>query len=181
MTPTSHAIDRIANHTRTRFMTSDIPRSTRAVARAMTAIAAFAVVGCADGSPMAPDAPSTMHVEAGAVTATTIGQELHLDATVLDAEGEPVHGAEIHWDLSAPDVLARGAEGAFRVLGEGTVQATAVWPKDPSVRATITVTVDAGLIASACIVKTDQAVDGAAPKCAEHRVVVRVAAAEVAP
>jgi hypothetical protein len=63
--------------------------------------------------------------------------------------------------------------GRFQVLKEGSVQVAAIWPKDPSVRATVTVTVDAGLLASSCIVKSDQSTTST-NRCAQKRVVVRV-------
>jgi len=152
--------------------------------RAAAALAFAALSACAADSALGPhDEHATMHLQANNVVASAIGQTVLLDATVLNMEGEPLKGAEVHWDLSSTDVLYPVGFGRFQVLKEGTVQVAAIWPKDPSVRATVTVTIDAGLLASACIVKSDQA-SGSASKCAQKRVVVRVApvvAFDVAP
>ena len=118
---------------------------------------------------------ASVQVSAGAVTATVLGQTLTVQASVVDAAGSVIAGAPIQWELSTPDVLESLGDGKFRVLKEGSVQIVAFWPKNPSIRAAVTVNVNAGLLASACISRTDQAAAGAAPKCAQRRVVVRTA------
>jgi len=128
----------------------------------------------ADGALGPNDEHATMRLAAKSVSASAIGQTLTIDAAVLDMDGNPLAGAAVHWDLSSSDVLQPIGGGRFQVLKEGTVQVAAIWPKDPSVRATVTVTVDAGLLASACIVKSDQSTT-ATSKCAQKRVVVKVA------
>src|SRR5919107_5292404 len=115
-----------------------------------------------------------MRLAANGPAASSIGQTLALDAAVLRSDGEPLKGAQVHWEVSDPGVLQPMGNGRFQVMTEGTAQVVAIWPKDPSVRATVTVTVDAGLLAAACIVKSDQA-STAVSMCAQTRVVVRVA------
>lgn len=138
---------------------------------------AFAALGAcnADGALGPRDEHATMRVAANGVTASAIGQTVDISAAVMDSKGEAIQDADIHWDLSSPSVLESLGNGRFRVIGEGDVQVAAVWPKDPSVRATVTVSVDAGLLASACITKSDQSTT-LTSKCANARVVVRVAA-----
>jgi hypothetical protein len=153
-------------------------RSTRAAGiRLAVALLGIGVLGaCAADSALGPhDEHATMRMTSKSVAASAIGQTVALDATVLRMDGQPLRGAEVHWDLSATDVLQPMGGGRFQVLKEGTVQVAAIWPKDPSVRATVTVTVDAGLLASACIVKSDQSTT-ATNRCAQKRVVVRVGA-----
>jgi hypothetical protein len=143
------------------------------IAAALLGVAALSA--CAADSALGPhDEHATMQMAAKSVAASAIGQTVALDATVLNMEGQPLRGAQVHWDLSATDVLQPIGGGRFLVLKEGTVQVAAIWPKDPSVRATVTVTVDAGLLASACIVKSDQSTTST-NRCAQKRVVVRVA------
>jgi hypothetical protein len=133
-----------------------------------------ALSACAADSALGPhDEHATMRMTSKSVSASAIGQTVSLDATVLKMDGQPLRGAEVHWDLSATDVLLPIGGGRFQVVKEGTVQVAAIWPKDPSVRATVTVTVDAGLLASACIVKSDQS-STSTSRCAQKRVVVRV-------
>lgn len=145
--------------------------------RTRALLLAFAVLGAcsADGALGPRDGHATMQVAASGVTASAIGQTVEIAAVVLDAKGEALKDADIHWDLSTAGVLESLGGGRFRVTGEGDVQVAAVWPKDPSVRASVVVSVDAGLLASACITKSDQATT-LASKCANTRVVVRVAA-----
>ena len=144
-------------------------------ARRALVLASLTLAACSADAPLGPrDEHATMHVAASGVTATTIGQTLVIDAAVMNAKGVRLQDAEIHWDVSAPGVLESLGGGRFRVLSEGAMQIAAVWPKDPSVRATVTVTVDAGLLASACITKTDQTTTRTTT-CANARVVVRVA------
>jgi hypothetical protein len=142
---------------------------------AVALLGVAALSACAADSVLGPhDEHATKHMATTSVAASAIGQTLALDATVLKMDGQPLRGAQVHWDLSATDVLLPIGGGRFRVLKEGTVQVAAIWPKDPSVRATVTVTVDAGLLASACIVKSDQSTT-ATSRCAQKRVVVKVA------
>ena len=130
---------------------------------------------CAADSALGPhDDHATMRIGANGPAASAIGQTVVLDAAVLRTDGEQLKGAEVHWELSESGVLQPMGNGRFEVLKEGTVQVVAVWPTDPSVRATVTVTIDAGLLASACIVKSDQG-STSATRCAQKRVVVRVA------
>jgi hypothetical protein len=117
-----------------------------------------------------------MHVNANAVTATVLGQTVAIQASVTSASGTAIADAPIRWELGVPDVLESLGDGRFRVMKEGSVSVAAVWTKDPSVRAAVTVNVNAGLLASACIARSDQAAAGAAPKCAQQRVVVRTSA-----
>lgn len=140
-------------------------------------LALVALGACnADGALGPGDEHATMRVGSSGMTASAIGQTVDIAASVLDSKGEAIRDADIHWDLSSTGVLESLGGGRFRVIGEGDVQIAAVWPKDPSVRATVAVSVDAGLLASACITKSDQATTLTA-KCANARVVVRVAAA----
>jgi hypothetical protein len=142
------------------------------------AILLTAGVTACSNSPLGPDGgAASMRVSASAVTATSLGQSVAIQAEVVDAAGSPIADAAIHWDLSAADILEPLGAGRFRVLKEGSVRVAAVWPKDPSVRAAVTVNVNAGLLASACIARSDQAAAEAAPKCAQQRVVVRTAPA----
>jgi len=135
------------------------------------------LAACSSDSPVAPiGGAASMHVNAGAVTATVLGQNVAIQASVTSASGAPVAGAPIRWELSVPDVLESLGDGSFRVLKEGSVNVTAVWTKDPTVRAAVDVNVNAGLLASACIARLDQSTAGAAPKCAQRRVVVRTSA-----
>ena len=137
------------------------------------ALTAAMLTACSN-SPLGPrEHAASMHVNASAVAATSLGQTVLIQASVVDASGVAISNASVHWDLSSADVLEPIGAGKFRVLKEGTVRVAAIWPKDPSVRAAVTVSVDAGLLASACISKSDQASAGAAPKCAQQRVVVR--------
>lgn len=152
------------------------PRSMRRViARVFVAGLVVALAACGD-SPLGPgEHGATMQVTASAVTATTLGQSLAIDAALLNSSGKAMRSSEIHWELSAPGVLEDIGGGRFRVLHEGTVQVAAVWPKDPSVRAAVTVTVNASILASACVARSDQALSGAPRKCAQQRVVVNTA------
>ena len=137
---------------------------------------AFVALGAcnADGALGPRDEHATMRVGASGVTASAIGQMVDIAAAVMDSKGDAIQDADIHWDLSSTGVLESLGNGRFRVIGEGDVQVAAIWPKDPSVRATVAVSVDAGLLASACISKSDQATT-LTSKCANARVVVRVA------
>jgi hypothetical protein len=107
------------------------------------------------------------------MSATSLGQTISIETSIVDGAGKPVMSGPIRWELSTPDVLESLGDGRFRVLKEGTVTVTAVWTPDSTVHATVTVNVDAGLLASACIARFDQASVGGAPKCAQRRVVVR--------
>ena len=118
-----------------------------------------------------------MHVAAPVMTATTLGQTITIDAAVMSSSGARIPGAEVAWDLNASGVLESTGGGHFRVLHEGTVQVAAVWPKDPSVRAVVTVNVNASILASACITHSDQATGSPAPKCAQRRLVVSASTA----
>lgn len=155
----------------------------RRAGRTLVATLALALAACDAGSTTGPDGRhAAMQLSAGATTATTLGETVTIKAQVVDGRGNPIPGAEIHWAISAPELLEPLGDGQFRVLGEGPVQVAAVWPRNPSVRAEVTVTIDAGLLASACIVKVDQDAAGTAPRCAQRRVTVRVApTAEVKP
>jgi hypothetical protein len=144
--------------------------------RFFISVLSIASLAACSNSPLGPNEhAASMHVSASAVTATALGQSVQIQASVTDASGKAIADASIHWDVSATDVLEPIGDGRFRVLKEGSARVAAIWPKDPSVRAAVTVNVDAGLLASACISKSDQATDGAAPKCAQQRVVVRTA------
>jgi hypothetical protein len=147
-------------------------KHTRIVALTLTCIALGA---CNSDAALGPrDEHATMRVGASGVTASAIGQIVVIAASVMDADGAPMRDADIHWDVSSAGVLESLGDGRFRVVREGSVDVAAVWPKDPSVRATVSVTVDAGLLASACISKSDQSTT-LTSKCANARVVVRVA------
>lgn len=140
-------------------------------------LAAAMLTACSSDSPAGPgDGPASMHVNANAVTATVLGQTVAIQASVTSASGTAIADAPIRWELGVPDVLESLGDGRFRVMKEGSVSVAAVWTKDPSVRAAVTVNVNAGLLASACIARSDQAAAGAAPKCAQQRVVVRTSA-----
>ena len=131
------------------------------------------LAACGD-SPTAPGGGGTsIHVSASAMSATSLGQTISIETSIVDGAGKPVVSGPIRWELSAPDVLESLGDGRFRVLREGTVTVTAVWTPDSTVHATVTVNVDAGLLATACVARFDQASVGAAPKCAQRRVVVR--------
>ena len=140
-------------------------------------IAGVVLSACAADAVLGPhEDHATMRMVANGPAASSIGQTLALDAAVLRSDGQPMKGAEVHWEVSDPAVLQPMGDGRFQVLTEGSAQVVAIWPKDPSVRATVTVTVDAGLLAAACIVKSDQE-STTTSKCAQKRVVVRVAPA----
>jgi hypothetical protein len=142
------------------------------------AVLSTVLAACSSASPVGPkDDAAAIRVSASSMTATALGQSVTVQASVVDAAGTAIAGAPIQWELSSPDVLESLGDGKFRVLKEGSVQVAAVWPKNPSIRAAVTVNVNAGLLASACISRTDQAAAGAAPKCAQRRVVVRTAPA----
>jgi hypothetical protein len=153
-------------------------RYTSCLARS-AAVVAFAVgLGACSNSPFGPDEQhASMQVGVSAMTATTLGQTIGIDAAVVTAAGERIPNTGIHWELSAPGVVEMVSDGHFRVLHEGTVQVVAVWPKDPSVRALVVIKVDASILASACVVHTDQATSDAPRKCAQRRVVVSAATA----
>ena len=138
-------------------------------------LAAATLAACSD-SPLGPDdAGAAMHVAATEREATTIGESMSLIAAVLTARGDTIADATIAWVVSEPDVLEALGGGRFRVLREGTVRVAAVWPRDPSIRAEMTVTVNASFLASACITRTDQDPVGVAARCAAQRVVVSAA------
>jgi len=137
---------------------------------------ALGLAACSN-SPFGPDDQhASMQVNASALTATTLGQTVVIDASVVTSSGQAVPNAGIHWELSAPGVLEMIGDGRFRVLHEGSVQVAAVWPKDPSVRALVVVKVDASILASACVTHSDQATSTTLLKCAQRRVVVSTAA-----
>jgi hypothetical protein len=139
------------------------------IAALLTALLA----ACSD-SPIGPkDGGSSIHVSASAMTATSLGQSITIQASVVDGAGKAIADAPIRWELSTSDVLESLDDGRFRVLKEGSVTVTAVWREDSTIRAAVTVNVDAGLLASACVARSDQAAAGAAPKCAQRRFVVR--------
>jgi hypothetical protein len=147
---------------------------------ALVGLSALALGACSD-SPLGPNGQrASMQVSATAMTATTLGANLTIDATVVNTRGQQISNADVHWDMSAAGVLEAIGNGHFRVLHEGTVQVAAIWPKDPSVRAAITVTVNASIMASACITYSDQALSGAPKRCAQQRVVVSTAPALLA-
>ncbi len=140
-------------------------------------LATAMLAACSSDSPVAPGGGhASMRVSASAVSATVLGQSVTIQASVADASGAAITGEPIRWELSGPDILESLGDGKFRVLKEGSVSVAAVWTKDPSVRASVTVNVNAGLVASACIARSDQTTTGSAPKCAQQRVVVRTSA-----
>jgi hypothetical protein len=135
--------------------------------------AALWLAAC-NSSPLSPAHEfASLQVGASAMTATTLGENIDIDAAVVDANGVRIPNVEIHWELSAPGVLEMTGNGHFRVLREGSVQVAAVWPKDPSVRALVTVRVDASVLMSACISRSDQATSTQPKRCTQQRVVVR--------
>lgn len=153
----------------------------RAVGVRMAAalLAGLALSACATDAALGPRGEhATMRIASGGAAAIAIGQTVVLGAELIDASGDRMRDERIVWDLASSGVLEPLGSGRFLVLKEGSVQVAAIWPKDPSVRATVTVTVDAGLLAMACIIKSDQASSTAA-KCAQKRVVVRVAPSAV--
>jgi hypothetical protein len=135
-------------------------------------------LGACSSTPLAPgeDDQASMRVGTNAMTATTLGDSIIIDAAVVNALGAAIPHAEIHWELSTSGILEVLGNGRFRVVREGQVQVAAVWPKDPSVRAAVNIKVDAGALMSACISRTDQATGTQVRKCAQQRVVVRAAA-----
>lgn len=138
------------------------------------AVLSTALLSACSDSPVGPnDGGSSIHVSASAVTATSLGQSISIQASVVDGSGKAIADAPVRWELSASDVLEPLGGGRFRVLEEGTVTVTAVWTKDSTIRTTVAVNVDAGLLASACVARSDQSAAGTAPKCAQRRVVVR--------
>jgi hypothetical protein len=157
----------------TRFSTALMQRT-----RLHLVVAALAALGlgACSNSPFAPtEDGASMQVGATAMTATTLGESITIDAAVVTAAGARVPNAEIHWEVSAPDVLEPAGNGRFRVLREGSVQVVAVWPRDPSVRALVTVKVDASVMVSACVARTDQMTGTSQRRCAQRRVVVSAA------
>ena len=143
----------------------------------IAALSMVTLAACSDSTtgPASSNATS-IQVSATAVTATAIGQSVAIQASVIDQSGAAVPNAAIRWELSAADVLESLGDGKFRVLKEGSVRVTAVWSKDSTVRTSVTVNINAGLMASACVSRSDQAAPGTTPKCAQQRVVVRTAA-----
>ena len=154
-------------------MKPNVTANTRHMRFGIAVLSTAFLAACSD-SPLGPSSGETsIHVSASAMTATSLGQTISVEASVVDAAGKPVAGGPIRWELSASDVLESLGDGRFRVLKEGTVTVTAVWTKDPTIRATVAVNIDAGLLASACVSRSDQATAGATPKSALRRVVVR--------
>jgi hypothetical protein len=139
------------------------------------ALATVGLGACGSASTDPSRELASRHVAASAMTATTIGQAIDIDATVLNANGEPIANAEIHWELSEAGILEMVGNGHFRVLREGSVRVAAVWPKDPSVRAAVSIKVDASALFSACVSRSDQATSAQSRKCAQQRVVVMAA------
>lgn len=138
-------------------------------------LAGMSLSACAADGALGPrNEHATMRIGSGGASAIAIGQTVVLGAELIDASGDRMRNERIVWDLASSGVLEPLGGGRFLVLKEGSVQVAAIWPKDPSVRATVTVNVNAGLLAMACIIKADQATTTAS-KCAQKRVVVRVA------
>ncbi len=145
-------------------------------ARSLALILAGVTLGACSDSPLGPDdAGAAMHVATTEREATTIGETMSLVAAVLTARGDSVPDATVAWEVSEPGVLEALGGGRFRVLRQGIVRVAAMWPRDPSVRAEIAVTVNASFYASACITRSDQDPVGAVPTCAQRRVVVSAA------
>jgi hypothetical protein len=142
---------------------------------AIAVVSTTILAACSDSTVGPKEGAASMRLSASAMTATALGQNVTIQASIVDAGGSVMTNEPIRWELGSADVLEALDSGKFRVLKEGSVRVTAVWPKDPSVMAAVTVNVDAGLMTSACISRTDQAAAGAGRKCAQQRVVVRTA------
>ena len=141
-------------------------------------LAPLAFVACGGDSPLGPGGEhATMRVGVNGMTLTTIGESIVIDAVVVNSHGDVIKDAEIAWDTrNADGVLVAGVAGKYTVMKEGTARIAAIWTRDPSVRATITVNVDAGLLAAACVVKVDQKQGAIGQRCAQQRVLVGVMA-----
>ena len=135
-------------------------------------------IACGGDSSLGPGSEhATMRVGVNGLTVTTIGSSIAIDAVVVNAHGDVIKGAEIAWDSrSADGVLMASVPGTYIVTKEGTARIAAIWTRDPSVRATVTVNVDAGLLAAACVVKVDQKQGATGQRCAQQRVLVGVVA-----
>jgi hypothetical protein len=121
------------------------------------------------------DRAATIHVGSREVQVRTLGDVLAVGAEVRSANGQLLTRPDIRWELSSGGILEPIAGGSFRVIGEGRVTIAAVWRRDPSVRAGVTVTVDPGFLARACIVRLDASTGQTARECTEQRLTVHVA------
>ena len=64
-------------------------------------------------------------VEPRAATLTAVGETVHLSATVLDRNEQPVGGAAVSWTSSDPGVATVDEEGLVTAIGKGNARITA--------------------------------------------------------
>ncbi len=88
---------------------------------------AFLLAACDDSPTDPPVTPVPMDVEVapGEITFTEVGATETLSATVLDADGEPIPGAEVTWSSSNEGVATVTAEGVVEAIQEGVATITA--------------------------------------------------------
>ncbi len=90
-----------------------------------------------DPTPEQPASPRIMidHIE---MTLFTLGDTAQLNASVLDANGQPVSEAQVSWQSSDPSVVTVSVQGLVSATGNGSATITARWE---TVAATATVRV----------------------------------------
>ena len=89
----------------------------QAAAGTVVAVHTFTVLGV----------PSAVVVTPESALLTALGEEVELQADVVDGQGSPLPDAEVTWSIAAETVLEESAPGVFRAIGAGetTVTATA--------------------------------------------------------
>ena len=89
----------------------------QAAAGTVEAVHTFTVLGV----------PSAVVVTPESALLTALGEEVELQADVVDGQGSPLPDAEVTWSIADETVLEESAPGVFRAIGAGetTVTATA--------------------------------------------------------
>lgn len=91
----------------------------------LTALVAFAVLGCSDGSPGLTDPDPVRSITiTPAVAEVALGETLDLHATVTGEEGQPVT-REVSWSSSDTSVVIVNADGRVIPIRAGTANAIA--------------------------------------------------------
>lgn len=85
---------------------------------------ALAIYGCGDGS--GPEQPSEVRIAAPA-TSVGVRETLQLGATVFNASGAPINGAQVAWSSSNADVATVSSAGLVTGVRSGTVQVAATY------------------------------------------------------
>jgi hypothetical protein len=131
------------------------------------------------------DRPASILIAVSDVQAQALGEHLVIEAQVRDIRNNVLPKADIHWEISHPDVLEPLGNGRFKVVSEGSVKIAVVASRAPSVRAAISVAVNASFLSRACIVRSDQGGINAQRGCAEQQLTVTAshipASATIAP